>query len=140
MNLGKCPICKKYGLEIFKSLDIDGFKRYDLKCETIGCLINFREFQYDDRDQLISIARSSQKLAGIKDINVVYQVDKKLAGISKAKKRKKVIHYEKNGKGICGHNGKLTANIKSVTCGNCKNNNEFKKLSPVIINPKSKKQ
>ncbi len=146
MNLGKCPICRG-DVELFPSIEIDDFKRYDLKCNTEGCLLRFKEFNYDDRFQLISTFRQSQHLAGIKpdivvkennkltekqerSVNLLEKDKRPRKTIKKYKKKVKnpVIHYNRDGKGICGHKGELTDRIGKVTCGNCKNNNEFKTL------------
>jgi hypothetical protein len=96
MNVGKCPICKK-SLEIYKSLDMEDWQRYDLKCNTKGCLINGLEWNYTDKEELLTLVKKSQILA------------------EKKEKKKEVVekvHYNHLKKSSCG-NGTIFSKVVS---------------------------
>lgn len=107
MKAGKCPICKQE-LNIYKSLEIEDWKRYDVRCNTNGCLINGLEWNYLERKELLNLIKSSQAMAKIKE------------------KKPEVIHFNIDDKSGCGRGSKMTKNKKHVTCGNCFNNLNFK--------------
>lgn len=115
MKLGQCPICKK-PIEIYKSLDIDGWKRYDTKCNTKGCLINEQEWNYEDKGKLVRLIKRSQELSGV----------------SKQEKPKKKnnelkVHYHwRKEKTACGHGDRMTKKPEEVTCGLCLKHKNFK--------------
>ncbi len=116
MKLGKCPICKG-PIEIYKSLNVDDWKRYDLKCNTRGCLINGLEWNYEDKDKLVSLLKRSQKLSMIGiEIRPKYQ----------AKKKELNTHYNHKERSACGHGERLTKEAKEVTCARCLNSRRFR--------------
>lgn len=126
MKLGKCPICKKE-IEIIKTIDVDGFKRYDPKCDTDGCMVNGLEWNYEDRDKLISMIIRSQELAGIEAEDFVSNLKTKKLIINKRKKKSTKTHYNYKEKPVCGKGQRLSKDPKDIDCGNCLNNNYFKK-------------
>jgi hypothetical protein len=62
VKLGPCPVCKK-DLHIFDSLSLDDFVRWEFDCKTKDCIFEFREFNYDRREDIERVYKKNIELS-----------------------------------------------------------------------------